>query len=158
MFRISNQRRKMDGVSRQSIVLLVMILLCSACSQKAKHQKPKANKHSTVQNSSSCVDFHEGTFIENTDSVGAVQIVRDSLFQYEFYGNGKKSIWNLQWITDCTYMLTLNKGAEETDSIMQNRIIVVNIIEHTDSSYRYSAEMEGYDGTIENTLLKIKEE
>lgn len=79
-----------------------------------------------------CDNFREGFFLIKSDSVKNYEfyIKRINNEQIEIQKNGKKTFYDLNWISSCSYELQLNKKREQTYksiNIDNNDIIRVEI-------------------------------
>lgn len=103
-----------------------------------------------------CATFKNGKFLIGEEVPNTnYYIVRNDSIQKEI--DVKKSeiaIFNITWISDCKYILTIKEGNQLVMDFYKGKQLVITVIETYPNGYKYSAEMIGMK-TIYGVMKKM---
>jgi hypothetical protein len=103
-----------------------------------------------------CTKFRNGKFKSTFD--GRTEIIeRSGSIQHEYFINSKDSLnlsFNVEWLDDCTYTLTLTK--ESLERFPKNGMITVKITNTNINSYTQSSTSNFINKTIVSEVIKIQ--
>jgi hypothetical protein len=102
-----------------------------------------------------CNGFKNGTF-KLIDNGHSTIIKRSGAEQSEFFDGAKNpTTYKVNWINDCTYVLTPNQDVfDKYPAMPKNAQLTVRIISTTDSSYTQVSASNFFDRTFTATVIK----
>lgn len=105
-----------------------------------------------------CSNFRTGIF-ELTDSLlgKSYMIERGDSVQLEtIVETGVRAVFAIEWLSDCSYTLSLLQGEPELTRYYKDKKLIINILETSIDSYKYEIFMEGSSIRLYRTMKKIK--
>ena len=97
-----------------------------------------------------CSDFQTGTFKEVYPDGSIAEYDRKGKTQVEKF-DGKKTIWTIEWLSDCRYQVISTDPAKKDDVP-----VIFNIYELTEKGYKYVGHRAGEEYYQEGEVEKIK--
>ena len=131
----------------KKILQLAFILVLSSVSIKSFSQK------------TDCQKFKNGTFefIGKDSTVEYIIIRKGDLQKEQVFGEKTYYTFNVKWIDDCTYVLTMTKKTSKILSdIPSDMAITVHIISTTGDSYIQNSSSNYSKDILKGKMRKIK--
>lgn len=106
----------------------------------------------------SCADIKNGKFKLTDHETGYIYIVmREGNLQKEIDPIEKDtSVFLVEWNGECNYSLALKSGSETEQNFMQNRKLMVKVLEVNRNYYIFSSKIENEELEIIDTLFKLQ--
>ena len=126
-------------------------------SLKAKGAMPLSNRQKMAARPAGCADLHDGYFYTEFNDGSKVHIQREGDQQVEQYDGDVLLYFKVEWVSDCTYLLT-SVGEPEAQSVAESdalsRPLRCNIFEIKPEEYDCICLLEGQTEYVEVTVKK----
>ena len=124
---------------------------------KAKGAMPLSNRQKMQSKPPDCADLHDGYFYTQFNDGSKVHIQREGNRQVEQYDGDVMLYFEVEWVSDCTYILTSARKPEAqsvADSEQLTRPLRCNIFEVRADEYDCICLLEGQSEYVEVTVKK----
>lgn len=129
--------------------IVIGLLLISFLSAQAQEQKKLET----------CADYRDGHFMVKENFVGKkYTIKRDGDTQIETDPDGTVFRFDVDWIGECTYTLTLEEIQNNPNGIkwMEDQVITVEILNKTEEGYIQQSKSDSDNLVFEKEMIKIE--
>jgi hypothetical protein len=124
-----------------TILFLLFVLIIKSCATRKECH---------------CATFKNGKYLigEETPSTDYYIVRNDSIQKEIDVKKGEINLFNIIWISDCKYILTMKEGNQQLMNFYKGKQLVITLIETYPDGYKYSAEMNGMK-TIYGVMKKM---
>jgi hypothetical protein len=150
-------------LKKYDLVMQELLLMGLAYSEKISdqilnelEQKEKAEIDYKMNHAfEGCSSFKTGKYTYTLNDSVTLIYERDEKHQTETFGQGK-SVFEINWINDCRYSLTLIETNNPYDQSFIGTTTIVNIYEINKDSYKYYYKLENSDEVYEGKMTKVE--